>query len=601
MVRGHWFLTILFLARLTFAEVSYTSILSEGADFQWDIPTVKAIGDKAGASDGHSSCPCSTGTECVAVAAPCIEDTNIEGQCSRRSCQIDPNNCSLHYQYEPTIDGWVSFATCGHDNIHEAYKELDGDTLKVMYVPETADTYLGFMSGACSGTMSEYPTGCSGFTYDLLNQLQIEGNFKVEVVQELPLSFWDGVRHYCKASEGEAWGTADFTPDASSKGSSLCSLQKWTLCVYAAAVGYVDYCPNNAVQTDERWGYANGLIYTQDEYSLATKTTSADGLHQMFSLLQVWSIETWMVLLVWIVINSGSIAAFSGLYGSFKDGKGFKWILRMLADFPRIVWWGGGIFLDVVYPQNIPGIMAKLQMIIFEFMQLFLKVSITAAVTAVLMSPQTQGFMTIDEVAKANGKLCFPFTSYSSGMKTFFPEFPKEKIKAFDDEAEFKAEISSPNTECVGIVLKKSMLEQYHATEFGCEWHYRQRMWAKGAMGALSPRIETPMMSLFQRYKSKGKYQRLRDNANRLASGVSQCAAGGGTKFEYISSYYFLGLMIIWLVAIIFCILSTLIFGMPTGLSRHAYAAMTEEWRGVPPEQVMKSFDDEYEYQEENQ
>jgi len=534
----------------------------------WDQTVVKALPEH---NFGHASCPCKAGTECTADTA-CV-DTKIGNECPRRKCPIDIDNCDLPFVYRANedVDDMVSYATCGHDDSHQAYLELDGATLKVMYVPETPGTYLGSMSGACKGPVENWPTACTGFAYDLLGELQAEGNFQVEIIHDFPDSFWDGVRNFCEKTEGPNWGTEGFT----SSGTNLCTLQLWTICAYAASQGYVDYCPNFTFQSDERWAYTDGLVYHNKPYMMASKFVSTDGMHQMFDLLNVWSVTTWIIVVVWVLLSSVAVRSFSGYYGTPVGDMG-GYFSRVANDLSEIGWWGAGVFLDVVYPQHIPGKFGKAMMVLFELTQVFLLVSITAGVTAILLSTKAGGITTVEEAIQADGYMCFPFSIYAEDFKLYYPHVPHSKLLSFPNEAEFMAELMKPDSRCSAAISEGDGWAKYKSEGVLCEWVPRTEVWTAADYGPVSPQWIAPLRSLMNRYKSKGIYQQKYDAANAATVGASICDSSSQVSgFKKVSIYYFAGPFIIWAVFFAIGFAHFFIAGPPTGLSASSYNAFT--------------------------
>ena len=191
-------------------------------------------------------------------------------------------------------------------------------------------------------------------------------------------------------------------------------------------MGYIDYCPNPVAATDERMRMTDGIsLFPTPNYFFSRKTVETD--FGLFVIFLVWEPKLWFVVLLWVICGGFFIRFTSGYYVAVKLNNITPYFL--ILEVIDLLWFGGGLLLDVIYPQTMPTTASKIILLSFEFIQLLLLSSITASLTKFLVMKEEIGINHLHEIVTIpNTKLCFKDNDALDQFLINYPDFLPEKV-----------------------------------------------------------------------------------------------------------------------------------------------------------------------------
>lgn len=509
------------------------------------IKTHSLENSTASALAGYGTC--SWETTCTLL------DSNSK-ECSLQKCVVDVANCELGYE---AIDGTknlaYSYNTCGFGTPNQL-ENLEGKTLKVMLVPENQETFYGDLSCSCRSNIENYPSGCSGLVMVLVHNLQAIAKFDVEWVNILPDQFWTRVKDFCQEYEHPGWGTDSFQPaDDYTYKSHLCKLQIWTVCAYAASLGYVDWCPANTAPSEERVGWVNGLEYMPMWTNLYKKTeTPKSTFESVYQIFAIWNYQLYIILACWVVLNSFLLRLTSNYYIGFWEHKEISLVGKFWYEFCDLLWSGWGMFIGMSYPQTLPTPSAKLIVLIFKFCHLILAASITASLTSLLLSKEPT---TIDHITDMNAKgqyLCFEQEINQIVFESTFPQYAPGGEQEVQLKYFFTIEELNAAEECGMIYYSNNQFQTAQGQGMLCNYQFSESLGSNNHFSPVNERVYDALNDAYMVYKAKyynHDHHRILQNAIRPPA----CEAPEAT-FETLTIMPFLGLVKIFGIAIVVCV-----------------------------------------------
>jgi len=485
-----------------------------------------------GDGTGFSECPCigetaiyalsNDNTTAAAISPwktcafenPCNKfATNKFRECSLRKCVVDLNNCAFDLNAVPIDNTQLlgySYTTCGSMS-PSAMESLDGKTIRIMLMPELDVGWWQYMSMTCRSSIDEYPLGCSGFAFSITSNLPHIGNFEVEYVQTLPDEFWTAVTDYCIGTEGIRWGNPDWDTTGYSYNAHLCTLQIWTVCAYAASLGYVDICPACTTPTQERLGYTGGLLHpTQWMNFYRRADMNANSFNSLVTLLESWDASLFVVVLLMILATAFLVRLTSGVYKGFLEVKHTP--KTILNEVFEVIWFGMGMFLDMLYPQQLPFPAPKLMILVFEFCQIVLLASFTAGLTSILLTFEKTSDLTLENLNEKGKYLCFfqdifrlrfeennPHYNFDPTVKdpdrTYIPiykEWPKEIMSPADID---------DNPLCGMTILGSQEFKSNQGQGIFCDWEFVESQSSMNYYMPTNPSVYPALSDAYNVYK----------------------------------------------------------------------------------------------------
>ena len=312
------------------------------------------------------------------------------------------------------------------------------------------------------------------------------------------------------------------------------------MCVRAASLGYVDYCPNLAVPTTERLEMTTGLIqWERPNYFFSRVSKQQD--FGYFLIFSIWKTNLWIVVFFWVILCGFLARVVGGYYIPLTaENVSGTLIIREVFD---LIWFGWGMFLDLIFPQHPPTRACKMIILCFEFVQVLLLASLTASLTKFLVMEKEVGISNFNEILDIpNAKLCFEQEPPRDVFLTKYPDFPLEKTHFFQTLNEIEQV-----PECYGIV--DSSYNYANARGIGnfCDWEERDFLYSYKLFGATNPKIHDVLSAVYKIYEST-LYQQ--DIANTKKTGIAEDRCNDKVIESNVFSLFFI---------ISFCVLNVTI------------------------------------------
>jgi len=510
-------------------------------DFVYDF---RSIPTKSSTNDGASVCPCLseekisenalngetrlalTGYGTCKLETNCGHSINDSGDCVLKKCVVDVNNCDMQTKHIDNTKGLgFSYNTCGYRTPNQK-ESLEGKTLRVMLVSEVPG-WIGEYSNYCRGRIMDAPDGCTGLSTVVLSNLQRVGKFDVEFHQALPDQYWTMVIEFCRATEHPDYGKPGWNDHPyhqnAEKGtkhhykSHLCLNQVWSICIYAAAIGYLDWCPHAAVRTTERLGWGSGIEYHTQVYNLYSRVSvNRDGFTDFLTILELFKADVYGFILVFIIVSGFLTRWTSGYYIGFNEYRPDERFKKYYYEFLDILWYGSGMFIDLLYPQVLPGTGTKMIIIIFELIQVIIFGIITAGLTNILLLHQTTQIKDLSELTGGKS-MCFFSEVRKTGYEQTHPaemHIPKKVHQSYE-EAE-----DDPN--CSVIESTAEEIASQKGKGVFCSFGFMKSDRIENNYSAVNQQIWEPLNDAWNTYK-KEHYEHDYDRMLKVAISPPKC------------------------------------------------------------------------------